>query len=319
MRTIITVSTAIALQCLTPSVSAQEAINETRDVSANERVYIEAMRGEVEIRTSTAPQFSVQGTLDEEAEGFTLESANGFTRFVVEMPRSARLGGWNDNEEGSQLSIVVPQGSEVEFRGVNATVDIEGVTGGAEINTVNGRIMASGLSTFVQLSTVNGLIESRNNSGRVEMHSVNGEVDDSGSSGRVEYSTVNGQIRASSMATEISLSTVNGQAEANLQGTSELRLSTVNGDIDVRLEDATTPRIHGNTVSGDLQLTLEPLVSAKFSLNANAGGRIQNSLTADEVRREQYGPARRLNFSTGDGIGSVDLNSVSGQLILAPL
>lgn len=295
---------------------AQQAVDESREVTANERIEIEAMRGDVQIRTTDSTTFRISGTLDEEAEGYTLESSGGFTRFEVEMPRRPLGGPWNDSDGGSRLTIVVPHGSEIEFRGVNSAVDIADVSGRSSINTVNGSITAANLSNVVSLSTVNGSIASTGNSGRVEINSVNGEVDDSDSSGRVEYSTVNGDLRIDTRAEEVQLSTINGEAEASLQGTTDLHLSTVNGDIDISLTGSPSPRIDGSTVSGDLRLLLEPQIGAKFSLKTNAGGSIQNNLSSDEVQREQYGPARRLNFSLGDGSGSVELNTVSGQLVL---
>ena len=315
----ILIRNTLLLSLLLPfAASAQESIDESRSVAANERVSIEVMRGDVRIRVAEDNVFRVRGTIDEDAEGYTLESDNGFTRFEVDYPRSSR--GWNnDDDDGSELEIEVPAGSELELEGISVDVDVMGITGSTTIQTVNGGITASQLSGFIDLTAVNGEINSSNNSGRIEIITVNGEVTESNSTGRIEYSTVNGEIRASSSASEISVSTVNGEAELSLTGTEVLEMGTVNGEIEVRLAGSLSPRIDGNTVSGDLRLELERDINASFDITANAGGDIENDLSDARPTSDRYGPRKQLNFSTGTGSGSVNITTLSGDIEIAPL
>ncbi|MCB1676165.1 MAG: DUF4097 family beta strand repeat protein, partial [Halioglobus sp.] len=257
-----------------------------------------------------------RGTLDEDAEGFTLDSASGFTHFEVDVPRRLRRGSWlNNDDEGSQLEFEVPRNAELEFEGVNTDVTVDGVQGSSNVSSVNGEITARNLAGYVELSTVNGTLRSENLSGRLDISTVNGEIHDTGASGRAEYSSVNGEIYVTGSATEVTVSTVNGEADIRLQGAEELELSTVNGDIDVRMAGSMSPRVEGSTVSGDLRLALEPDVNASFDLEAHAGGDIENRLTDERAsRRDRYGPGRSLNFSTGDGSGSIEMTTVSGDL-----
>lgn len=72
----------------------RERVNQTRQVSASERIYIEVMSGDVTIRVGNDNAFTVSGVLDEQAEqaeGFELTSANGSTRFEMNMPRRTPL------------------------------------------------------------------------------------------------------------------------------------------------------------------------------------------------------------------------------------
>ncbi|MFN6972299.1 MAG: hypothetical protein ACK4NN_15635 [Rheinheimera sp.] len=85
----------LSVICLSPLAFAAEQINEQRDVRANEKIYIENMRGNVEIKAVSKNVFSVKGKLDEKAEGFELISKDGFTRFEVKMPRTS-YNGCND-------------------------------------------------------------------------------------------------------------------------------------------------------------------------------------------------------------------------------
>lgn len=318
MNAILTRYTLLLSLLLPLAASAQEPIDETRSVRANERIALEVMRGHVRIRVSDDNVFRVRGTLDEDADGFNLDSSNGFTRFNVEYPRSSRRRNGN-NDDGSELEIEVPEGSELEFEGVSVDVDVMGISGGSTIKTVNGNIHARSLSNFVELNTVNGSIESTDISGRIDIATVNGEVNDNNSTGRIEYSTVNGEIKASSNATEVTVSTVNGEAELTLMGTQVLAMGTVNGDVEVRLMDSPSPRIDGSTVSGDLRLELDPAISARFDINASAGGDIENGMSNDRPTRDEYGPRQHLNFSTGTGAGSVNITTISGDIEIVPL
>ncbi|MEO3678718.1 DUF4097 family beta strand repeat-containing protein [Rheinheimera sp. FR7-31] len=294
------------------------AVNERVSVSANEKIYIEVMSGEITIKAVDSNSFSVSGKLDEKATGYEFDSKDGFTRFEMTMPRQVNYN-WNDKSNAAQLSFEVPVGASVEFKGVNGNVSVSGIHGSSQIGTVNGEITATDLRNSVKLSTVNGEIKLSSGSGRIELSSVNGEIEDNGSSGRISYEVVNGEINASSNAEEVSVSTVNGDADIKLSGTTQLKLSTVNGEIDVTLRDSSAPRISGSSVSGDIELTLDSNISARFDVKASAGGSIDNTLSSDKASKAKYGPSRSLQFTLGSGDGSVELTTVSGDVKLEKL
>lgn len=310
---------ALAFSVITMQMlSAAEApvvIDEVRQVSANESFEIEVMRGDVAIRIGDDNSFRVSGTLDELAEGYELRSNSGFTYFEVLMPRNIN-GNRARRAEESDLEMVVPVGSRVSFIGVNVDIDISGVAGGSEVNTVNGNITATGLSDRVDLRTVNGNIRSTDNSGRIDLQTVNGDIRDTGSEGRAYYEAVNGGLNITSAAEEVEVTVVNGSVEAQLRRTRELTLRSVNGDIEVMLTEAISPVIIGSTVSGEIILNLPGNIDAQFNLESHAGGNIINNITDDEVARARFGPARSLDFSTGQGTGIVEMSSVSGRLEL---
>ncbi len=312
----ITIGLLLLANPIARAADSRVAVDEVRQVSANERVTIEVMSGDVTIRAGTDNTFTVTGLLDEQAEGFSLTSANGFTRFEVEMPRATRFSGFRNGRNGSDLEFVIPVNSTVEFSGVNASVDISGIQGGAIVNTVNGPVRARQLATHVELKTVNGAIDSSGLSGRIEITTVNGSIDDTGSTGRARYQAVNGHINVDSAADEVSLSVVNGRVTARLQQAGIVELNSVNGPMDLTLLGSLTPRITGNSVSGNMTLNLDSSINARFSVRNNVGGSITNRLTSDEVVRATHGPARRLEFTTADGEGTVDLTTLNGRVEL---
>ncbi len=303
----------LLLLALCQGVTAAEGvlIDESRQVNVNEKIVIDVMRGKVTVRGSDSTTFRVKGRLDELAEGFELDSANGFTHFEVNMPRS----NYRRANEGSDLEFEVPAGADVEFKGVNTAVDISNLSGGrTEVTSVNGSIDASELNGFIEISTVNGRISSRENRGRVDLSTVNGQIEDRQSEGRLSFSAINGTINVDSTAQEAELSVVNGEVEARLQGVEDLQFSTVNGPVKLTLIDSPEPRVKGSSVSATIVLDFDDDIGARFNIRSNAGGTIVNGLTEDRVEQAEYGPRRSLEFSVGDGAGNVELNSISGRI-----
>ena len=293
----------------------QEKVDERHAISANEKIYIEVMSGEITIDAVNRNNFSVKGKLDEKATGYVLDTKDGFTRFEMTMPRQVNYS-WKDKNNTAELHFEVPVGSNVEFKGVNGNVKVSGIHGSSQIGTVNGDINASDLHNVVMLNTVNGKIKLKAGEGRIGLTSVNGDINDDGSSGRISYEVVNGKIKARSSAEEVNASTVNGDAELNLTGTKQLKLSTVNGEVEAKLADSASPRISGSSVSGDITLKLDTNINARVDIQASAGGDIDNKLSSDKPNKAKYGPARSLRFTLGSGDGDIDLSTVSGDIVL---
>lgn len=312
---IISATLALLLLSTLAFANSQQSINEERQVSSNEKITLDVQRGEVEIRPASGNQFRVSGKLDEKAEGFELESAGGFTRFIVNMPR--QLNERNNNKTaGSALVIEVPAGSNIEFKGVNVDVSATGIQGGSQITTVNGDIKARQLTNTVELTTVNGKIESEALQGQLRLKTVNGKIADKAGSGRMSVESVNGKIELDSRPQELMVTVVNGEVDVELDGTQQIEVSSVNGSVEIELKNQTAPRIKGSSVSGKFEVKLPANLDARVSMKTSAGGSIKNTLTADQPTRAKYGPASNLQFSAGSGSGNIDISTVSGRLEL---
>lgn len=296
---------------------AVEAINEQRKVTAKEKIYIEAMRGEVKIMASDNPVFKVVGTLDEQAQGFELTSKTGFTSFKVKMPKLTSFR--DDDGRGSQLTIEVPKGAELEFKGVSTDVEVEGVMGSTKIKSVNGDIKGHQLQNFVDLNTVNGDIHSKANSGEISLRTVNGEISDDASSGRLQLNAVNGEIKSKTHAKDVGVNVVNGSIDLDLIGVEILNMKGVNGDLEAAIQQSKTPRVSISTVSGSATLKVEKTLNAKFTIKSSAGGVIDNELTQDTTTAAKHGAKSSLEFSNGGGEGHVEMSTVSGRLKVTSL
>lgn len=303
---------AMMMYLLAAPAWAQEAIDQTRAVDGNERISVNVMRGNITIRGTDENEFRVVGTLDELAEGYELESSGGFTRFEVKMPRRVNARG---NDAGSQLEIFLPKGAELEFETVNGNVDAQGLTRDTDIAAVNGNIVSRDLQGRVSLGTVNGRIDNQNGSGRLSLSTVNGRIEDNGSDGRVNYETVNGTVTASFDGSEVKASSVNGQLRLSLPNAQDIDLQSVNGAVEVEV-GFNAPRIQAQSVGGNLSFSFAEGLNARVNVQLTAGGSIRNGVSDDEDQRPQFGPGRRLQFTRGEGEGSVNISSVNGNVRL---
>lgn len=302
------------------AMAAGQAIKESRNVSASERIYIENMRGNVVIEAVKSNTFSVEGSLDEKADGFELASSNGRTKFIVQTPK---MNGWSwddsdekEQQQGSQLTIKVPVGAHIEFKGVSSNITISNVQGSSEIESVNGVITATALKQKVSLQTVNGTIVSRELDGRIKLTTVNGEIDDQGSKGELTLDAVNGDIDSKTKARSVSANVVNGDLALTLDGTEELEMNAVNGDLDATWLNQVAPKAEVSTVSGDAELIVGKALDASIEMTASAGGDLRNGLTSQRANKAKYGPTRDLSFVIGQGKGRIDMTTVSGDLEL---
>lgn len=302
---------------------AGEPITETRRVDADAVISIELLNGQVSISGHDAQDFSIEGTLNDAAEGYILRESNGNIHFeeIIERHNGrwwAPGRGGNDSRAGAVLDIRVPRGSVLRFDGTNADLDIADLQGNTDVEVINGRITASRLDGVVRLETVNGSIDSEQLSGRFALETVNGNIDDRNSAGtRAAFSAVNGSIRSDTRSPHITASNVNGEIALDLHSLDELEVSTVSGSIDVfgMLNDGA--HVEMSSVGGRVELSLPLSTSASFQVSTAVGGRIRNELSdAEPVQKNRYVNSRELDFSINGGRGNVDISTVSGSVTL---
>lgn len=304
------------------SALAAEPIDETRAMDATGIVDIEITNGKVTVTGWDRNEFHIAGELGEDVEGFDLRDTGGNIRFEEEREGRNRNGCWwrgcGDDFDTSSLEIQIPRASVLRFEGTNVDVDVSGLTANTEIEVINGEIVASNLQGIIKLETVNGSIETTDLNGRIALETVNGRIEDTNSQGnRVEYNAVNGSITANTSAARISAENVNGDIELDLGAIDELELSTVGGHLEISTEMNPQAQIDISSVGGSIELTLPTSTSARFTINTQVGGSINNDLTDDEPERtNRYIPSRDLNFVLNNGNGGVNISTVTGDIEL---
>ena len=303
-----------------------ETINETRDVDDNEVIDIELINGDVVIRGWERNQIQLTGELSDEAEGYEFSSRNGITRFEEEYENRRNWFGSNcsnwfdcsDKVDRTVLEVSVPRNSTLRFEGINVELEISGLSGNTQIEIVNGPVEASDLEGRINIETVNGSIDTTNLNGRISLSTVNGQIRDRRSNGnRVAFSTVNGSIISDTRAERVDAESVSGSVQLDLGNIDDLEASSVSARVIVSLDLLEGGQVELSNVSGYTELLVNRDVSARFDINTAVGGDIDNDLSDHEpVRENRFVNSSELQFSLNGGSGTVDISSVTGDIVL---
>ncbi|HEA15710.1 MAG TPA: hypothetical protein ENH88_04525 [Pseudoalteromonas prydzensis] len=304
----------LALTLLPFLATAGEKINEQIEVPVNKRIFIDNQRGDVRIEGWDKPQLQITGELDDKAQGYRLEDQGGRIEFVVKMPRNNN--GWNRGD-GSQLVIYMPNSSELEFTGVNATISVKNLNAGADIDVVNGDINLQSISGNISVDTVNGDVSAIDLKGDIRYETVNGEINDKDSQGTLRFTAVNGDIKSKTAAQEVRLENVNGDIDFAFVALKSLRISTVNGESEIHINELLKgAQITYESVSGDADFYFPANVSARFEIEAHANGKIINELSNDKAKKAKYGPSSDLEFAVNGGDADIEIDTISGRIEL---
>ncbi|WP_105200112.1 MULTISPECIES: DUF4097 family beta strand repeat-containing protein [unclassified Pseudoalteromonas] len=295
---------------------AGEKIDEQINVPADGRIFIDNQRGDIIIKGWDKASLQIKGELDDRAEGYTLETRGQRTDFIVKMPKSSNWGWGNkdDEGEGSKLTIYMPMQSALSLEGVNVDVDVSDLSGDSRIETVNGDIDAKKLQGKLTFETVNGDIDGTDLQGDIRYQTVNGDINDVNSAGQLRMTLVNGDVTSKTSSEDIRFENVNGDLTLHAQTLGSLKLNTVNGELEVYVQELkANAQIRAESVSGDFDLYLPTSVSARFDLDAHAGGDIRNELSKDKAVKAKYGPGESLSFTLGQGEAEVEVTTISGN------
>lgn len=294
-----------------------ENIDKSLDVNARSYIKIEHVNGEMQITSWDKEQVRVTGTLGDRTEKFIFERNGNDVLIKVKVKNNQGWGNWG-SDKGDDLKVWIPASSRLNYSAVNADVEVSNVSGGSEIETVNGRIQVKNLSGRVKLDSVNGNINASKLHGDVKIETVNGDIESQSASGKEDqYGSVNGSIRVISESEELSVETVNGDVELTLGQIKQLNLETVNGALEASMTLLTRGEVNASTVDGTVKLSFQKDVSARFDIQAHAGGSINNKISANKVEKAKYGPSRWLEFSLNEGKANVNVSTVSGTVTIA--
>lgn len=296
------------------TVLAGESIDKTLTVNGSSYVRIEHINGTADIQSWDKAEVKISGTLGDRTDKFIFEKDGNDVLIKVKVKKSNGWGSWG-SDEGDDLRIFVPRTSKLNYSAVNADVEISDVAGGVDMETVNGSIHAKKLAGRIRLESVNGEIKASGLQGNVRVETVNGNIISQESTGKEDnYSTVNGNIWVETNAQELKAETVNGNIQLKLQKVNQLNLETVNGSVEASMYLNQGGEVNASTVGGTVQLSFQDGLSARFDIQAHAGGSIANKLTDDKVQKDKYGPSRWLEFALNGGNAKVNISTVSGSV-----
>jgi DUF4097 and DUF4098 domain-containing protein YvlB len=306
---------AILLLVAAPALlAAGESIDETKDASADGFVTVNVTRGEVEFRGWDKNAVRVVGTLDEETEEFRFERDGEEVRIHVKVNNQG--SGWWGNNDGSDLTIYLPEESSMTFAGVSTDVEVRDINGPMEVGVVSGDLVFGAGIPRLTAQTVSGDIELRETDGRVRVTTVSGDVDSYRVKGDAEYSSVSGNILVEDGGPEMRIESVSGDIEVNNGTVSSLGGHSVSGDIDINIDPAEASNIEFDAVSGSIRVRLGGEVNARFDIETGSGS-IRNRLSDHKPRISKYMSEETLKFSLGEGEGQVMITTRSGDISLS--
>jgi DUF4097 and DUF4098 domain-containing protein YvlB len=291
----------------TPEVEPQrgeevrEEFHQTYPLSANGRVNLDNMNGNVRITVADSNEVQVNAV----KRAYNRERLAEAKIEVIATTDSIRIRtdypdrdqNFTSDEKGRynnpamvEYSIVVPRQARLESIDlINGSLDIDGVEGDVKASSVNGRVAARGLKGEAKLNTVNGTVEATftqlDPSKPLSLGSVNGSVVvviPSDSNAVVRAETIHGAIR-----NDFGLDVHDGEYVGHSlygqlgAGGSRIKLGNVNGGISIKRAADGRPLSPAQSLLSQKDKDKDKDKPEKFS-DAEARARA----IADQVRRE---------------------------------
>jgi len=273
-----------------PMAGGGERVDERRAAAADAIVEIDGAGGSLRIVGWDKAEVWVTGTLGDGAEG--LELSGSSRRISVDVDTMG-----HPDSVKSDLEVHVPAGARVEVSAMSADITVTNVTGTVTADTVAGDVSVTGSAKEISLESVNGSVTAACACARAHVESVNGAVTVTGGHGEIAASTVNG-----------ALTVTGGKFE-------RAKLETVNGRITFDGELVPRATLGIESVGGSVELRLPAGTNADFTINTFSGS-IRNDWGEEGRRTSRYTREQELSFTAGSGGASVDVQTLSGNVIL---
>ena len=274
--------------------AAEQTVSSSINADPDAIVQVSYLSGTVRITGGSNGTVEVSGTVGDDAE-LDIDGRGDQIDIEVDIPERRR----NSNiKVAANLEIQVPRGASVEVETLSGTIDISGINGSVEVETMSGNVTVSGSPSTVSVEGVSGSINISGSRSSTEAESVSGKIMIEDVEGDIQAAVVNGEIEIrNARAGDVEIEGVNTSIvfEGSLGGSSRMTVESYVGNVELILGDS----------------------AASFSLET-LSGEIDNQLTSDKPRSDRYEPGERLEFETGRGDARVDVETVSGRIVLRP-
>lgn len=151
--------------------------------------------------------------------------------------------------------------------------------------------------------------------GHTKVKSVSGDVTLDGLSGTVDAHTVSGALEAQLLFGQLSFVTVSGDLTVVEATSDRIEGRTVSGDLLADVDLGAGGRLSFSSVSGDVTVRLAEHTDAAVDVGTTSGSTTSGFA---ELHREQKPGKRRIHGSLGAGSGRVEVHTVSGDVHLLP-
>jgi DUF4097 and DUF4098 domain-containing protein YvlB len=206
-------------------------------------------------------------------------------------------GKYNSDEDDASLTIRVPRGARIIADTVSADIGVTGARGEQSLQSVSGEVRTQAFDAPVKATSVSGEITVTGNGGKspVSTENVSGVSTVTGVRGNYDGEVVSGEIHATVAAAE------------------RVELNSVSGDIELSVELGATSRLDLESVSGEIGVRIKPPVNADFDIESFSGD-IENCFGQKARDTSKYTPGSELNFTQGTGGARVEIQTLSGEI-----
>lgn len=275
---------------------ADTPIQLRHDATPTARISIGNIAGTVSVTAWDRHEVQVTGRLGDGAKPLAITGSNGDLEIKVEPQGGSGWFNWGGDSRmaPTTLELHVPRAASLDVNVVSAPLVIDGMDGGSiQVNTVSGKAR----------------INARTPSLKVD--SVSGSIEQAGHAEQAALQTVSGDILAPALGREVELQTISGRIQAHGGPWRKLTLSTVSGDVQLGGALASAGSIGIDSMSGNVQLQLPANTSASLHASSFSGDLRSDFGTA---KKPEHGPGSSLDARLGDGNGSINIETFSGDL-----
>lgn len=302
------------------SVSAGESVDASLPAVHGGEIHIELYRGKVRLVGWDKQKISIRGTLDEQAEKLLFFPKGKITTIQVKLSphvtnQPEKSQRWRAGDL-SDLQIYVPKRSLVRFAGGNVDFRASNIRGGLKVDSDAGHVGLIKIAPFAEVYSRQGNIQTQRLDGRVRLRTLSGDIRDKDSSGDLDYLSLTGDIDVDTEESHLNAETRSGDIKLHLQEIKKVNGSSDEGRISVQASLLPEALVNLSSTAGHISLSLPPESDARFELKSSAG-QINNSYNTIQAESVNGEPGHQLHFSSGNGKGTVTLNSIVGNIILA--
>ena len=284
---------ALAAVLAVPTLAAQRSVDIRRAVTPTASVRITGAFAELRIRGWTKDSVVITGTIPVDARfggGFMSPTAGGSpgAKFYLETSSGIPAG---------KLELRVPVSARVWAKSGSATIDVEGVTGGLDLNIIGGSVHVAG------------------NPHELTVESMDGAVSVDGSPSWVRLKTATGDILFNGGSEDAGLTTVSGTIRVPVGRFDRARIQSVTGAVDFAGDVARGGSLDIDTHGGAIDLRLPRTIAADFDI-ATVAGTVENALTKRAALPGREGRGQEIGFTTGGGGARIYVRSFKANIRL---
>ena len=287
---------AAALAAAALPAMAQQQVTKRANVAADATVEVSNVQGTVTITAWDKNEVELVAELESTKDELEFEATDRHVRIEVDRDKG-NYG--RDHDEDANLTLRVPKGARLIVDTVSADIGVTGARGEQSLESVSGEVRTQAFDAAVKAASVSGEVIVTGNGGKAAVTTEN-------VSGSAVVTGVRGNYRGE---------VVSGEINASVAAATQLEVSSVSGEIDVQAQLTPNARVEMGSVSGTVTLRIKPPVNADFDIESFSGD-IETCFGPKPRDTSKFTPGSELDFTQGSGGARVEIETLSGEIIV---